>query len=178
MKRINLIILLLLNVIGSNEKAYANTNNFPRPFEEIFPEVGYKSVEEAIKEFEDYFKQDLKLPLRHPPITFTHQFGRFSNLEGDSNDSFEVKFISDKSPENHYKINVHPIKHKISIPDKHVLKLVKLKNGNDATYMNVSGFNILVFERDNWQYFLSIDKRLSRKVTLEMLIDIADSIDY
>lgn len=44
--------------------------------------------------------------------------------------------------------------------------------------MNVSGFNILVFERDNWQYFLSIDKRLSRKVTLEMLIDIADSIDY
>lgn len=66
MKRINLIILLLLNVIGSNEKAYANTNNFPRPFEEIFPEVGYKSVEEAIKEFEDYFKQDLKLP---PPTT-------------------------------------------------------------------------------------------------------------
>ncbi|GIN39282.1 hypothetical protein [Heyndrickxia oleronia] len=44
--------------------------------------------------------------------------------------------------------------------------------------MNVSGFNILVFERDTWQYFLSIDKRLSRKVTLEMLVDIADSIDY
>ncbi|GIN39281.1 hypothetical protein [Heyndrickxia oleronia] len=67
MKRINLIVLLLLNVIGSNEKAYANTNNPPRPFEEIFPEVGYKSVDEAIKEFEDYFKQDLKLPLRTPP---------------------------------------------------------------------------------------------------------------
>ncbi|MCM3238829.1 hypothetical protein M3589_13975 [Heyndrickxia oleronia] len=178
MKRINLIVLLLLNFIGSNEKAFANTNYLPRPFEEIFPEVGYKSVEEAIKEFEDYFKQDLKLPLRQPPITFTHRFGRFSNLEGDSNDSFEVKFISDKSPENHYKINVHPIKHKISIPDKYFLKLVKLKNGNDATYMNVSGFNILVFERDNWQYFLSIDKRLSRKVTLEMLVEIADSINY
>ena len=55
-----------------------------------FPEVGYKSVEEAIKEFEDYFKQDLKLPSDNPPLLFTHQFGRFSNLEGDSNDSFEV----------------------------------------------------------------------------------------
>lgn len=44
--------------------------------------------------------------------------------------------------------------------------------------MTISGFNVLVFERDGWQYMLSIDKRVSDKVTPETLLDIANSIEY
>jgi hypothetical protein len=178
MTKISLIVLLLSISIGISGKVFANTSNITRAFEEIYPEIGYESVEEALKACEKHFKQDLKLPLRQPPIAFTHQFGRFSNLDGDINDSFEVEFISDQSPENHYIIDVRPAKHRITIPDKFVLKSFKLKNGNVATYINVSGFNVLVFERDHWQYMLNIDKRVSTKVTSEMLVEIANSIDY
>ncbi|MCM3389862.1 hypothetical protein M3649_17215 [Ureibacillus chungkukjangi] len=43
-------------------------------YEKIYPEIGYMTVEEAVKEFEQHFNQVLKLPLRVPPISFTHQF--------------------------------------------------------------------------------------------------------
>lgn len=36
--------------------------------------------------------------------------------------------------------------------------------------------NFLVFEKDNWQYMLGIDKKILDKVTPEALVDIANSI--
>ncbi|MEK3977435.1 hypothetical protein MKZ20_22110 [Psychrobacillus sp. FSL K6-2684] len=157
---------------------FATANNKPSPYEVIYPEIGYKPVEEASKDFEQHFKQRLKLPLRVPPISFTHHFGRFNDLEGDTNDSFEVEFISDLSSENHYKIDVRPIKYGIPKREKYVLKTFELNNGNEATYMTISGFNVLVFESENWQYMLSINKQVLDKVTPENLVEIANSIDY
>lgn len=153
-------------------------NDNPSPYEEIYPEIGYKTVEAAADDFEQHFKQQLKLPLRVPPISFTHQFGRFNNLDDDINDSFEVTFINDKLSEHHYKIDVRPIENKLTLKEDYILKVFQLKNGTTATYMKISGFNVLAFERDNWQYMLSIDKRVSNTVTPETLVDIANSIDY
>lgn len=171
------LILFLLVIFGMKiGTVSANTNDSPQPFEEIFPEIGYKTVEEALEDAEQHLKKELQLPTRVPPISFTHHFGRFSNLDGNINDTFEVKFISDQLPENHYKIDIRPVKYKIPIREKYVLKTFKLKNGNLATYMSISGFNTLVFDRDNWQYMLSIDKRLSNLVPPETLVEIANSI--
>lgn len=156
----------------------ATANDKPSPYEEIYPEIGYKTVEAALDEFEQHFKQKLKLPLRVPPISFTHHFGRFSDLDGDMNDAFEVKFINDQLSENHYKINVRPVKNYIPIREKYVVKTYELKNGVVANYMTILGFNVLVFEIDDWQYMISIDKRVSDKVAPEALLDIANSIDY
>ena len=167
----SICILLLLTV-------YATASDKPNPYEEIYPEIGYKTVDEALNDAEHHFKQKIKLPLRVPPISFTHHFGRLSDLDGAINDSFELKFISDKSSENHYKINVRPIEYKISIPEKYVIKSFELKKDVEAIYMTIPGFNILVFEKDNWQYMLSIDKRVSDKVSLNTLVEIANSIDY
>ncbi|AOV07072.1 hypothetical protein [Sporosarcina ureilytica] len=156
---------------------FAAAHDNPRPYEEIYPEIGYKTVDEALNDFEQHFNQSLKLPLRVPPLIFTHYFGRFNNSEGDINDSFEVIFINDQSSENHYNISVRPIKYKVPVQEKYVLETFTLKNGNEAIYLTFSGFNILVFERDNWQYMLQIDKRVSNKVTSETLLDIANSMD-
>jgi hypothetical protein len=172
------LILSVIICVPVNGTVHANSNDKPQPYEEIYSEIGYETVEEAAKEFEHHFQQSLKLPLRVPPISFTHHFGRFNDLEGDLNDSFEVEFISDKSPENHYKIDVRPLKSKIPIRDKDVLGVYKLKNKNEAILMNISSYNVLVFERDNWQYMLSLDKRVSEKVNSEILVEIANSIDY
>lgn len=94
------------------------------------------------------------------------------------NDSFEVIFINDKLSENHYKITVRPIKNKIPISEKYVIKTFELEKGIVATYMTISGFHVLVFEKDDWQYMLNIDKRVSDKVTPKTLLAIANSIDY
>ena len=156
----------------------AKPNDTPPSFEEKFTEVGYKSVADALDDFEHHFNRELKLPTRVPPISFTHYFGRFSNLDGEINDTLEVKFISDQLPDNHFKMDVRPIQHKITF-EKYKSKVFKLKNGTDATYIDdlKVGFNLLVFERDNWQYMFSIDADVSDKVTPEILVQIANSID-
>ena len=157
---------------------YATTNDKPNSYEVIYPEIGYKTVEEASGDFEQHFNEKLKLPLRVPPVTFTHHFGRFNDSEYVGSETFEVTMINDQKDENHYKIVVRSLKYKLPIREKYVLKTFELKNGTVATYMTISGFNLLVFERDNWQYTLNIDKRVSDKVTPETLVDIANSIDY
>lgn len=157
---------------------YATANDKPSSYEETYPEIGYQTVEGALDDFEQHFKQELNLPLRVPPISFTHHFGRFNDLDGDINDSFEVIFINEKLSENHYIINVRPIKNKIPIKEKYVIKTFELKNGIVANYMTILDFNVLVFERNDWQYMLNIDKRVSNKVTPETLLAIANSIDY
>ncbi|MFB7155760.1 hypothetical protein [Lysinibacillus sp. NPDC056232] len=55
----------------------ANPNDTPPSFEEGYTEAGYKSVKVAVKEFENHFKSDVKLPKILPSISFTHKFGRF-----------------------------------------------------------------------------------------------------
>ena len=182
MNKYFLIILLLCCVlinISINKTVNAKSSESPQPFEEFFPEIGYKTVESALKDFEQHFNKELKLPLRVPPIIFTHRFGRFSNVDGDINDEFEVTIISDQFPHNHFKINVRPIQHKIPF-EKYISNVYKLKNGSDAAYIDNPkiGFNMLVFERDDWQYVFSIDKEVSDKVTSDVLIEIANSIDY
>lgn len=46
-----------------------------------------------------------------------------------------------------------------------------MKNGSEASYVVGPGigFNLLVFERDGWQYVLSIDSDVGDKETPEVL---------
>ncbi len=150
----------------------------PSSYEEVYPEIGYKTVEGAASDFERHFHQGLKLPLRVPPISFTHHFGRFNDLDGDMNDFFEVTFVNNQLPEHHYKITVRPIQYKFPVRKESIEKTFILKKGTTSIYMEISGFHVLAFERENWQYMLWIDKRVSNKVTPEVLVDIANSIDY
>lgn len=96
----------------------------------------------------------------------------------DMNDSFEAQYVNDKSPENHFKIDVRHLKNKINIKVRNIQEVYKLKDGQKAIYTSVKDANILVFEKGNWQYMISIDKRVSNKVTPDILVDIANSIDY
>lgn len=52
--------------------------------------------------------------------------------------------ISDQFPQNHFKIDVRPIQHKIPF-EKYKSEVFKLENGSDATYIENPkfGFNLL-----------------------------------
>lgn len=52
-----------------------------------------------------------------------------------------------------------------------------LQNGQKAIYMVEQYHNVLVFENGNWQYLLGVDTKASDKVTPEVLLEIANSIE-
>lgn len=177
-KGISLLLLTLSFILLGNTPAsvYAEKKDQPA-FEEFLFDIGYKSPQEAMKEAEQHFKQELKLPLRIPPIAFTHCLGRLTDLDGDINDSFEILFINEKSTENHYSIYIRQLENKIPFKEKDFESIFTLKNGQKAGFIIERNSNFLVFEKGNWQYMLKIDQRIADKVTPEMLVDMANSIE-
>ena len=64
------LYLLGFLILGINDgHVSGNTNDIPPSFEEIYPEIGYKSVDAAVDDFEQHFNQELMLPIRVPPIS-------------------------------------------------------------------------------------------------------------
>ena len=65
--------------------------------------------------------------------------------------------------------------YRLQFKDEKIDKTFKLKDGTKAIYSTkmASGFNLLAFEKDNWQYILNIDKKVSDKVTAKILVEIA-----
>ncbi|WP_129692485.1 hypothetical protein [Gottfriedia acidiceleris] len=189
-KSLSFTIIFALILSFSNKVDCAKASDKPKPFEEFYPESGYKSIESAAIEFENNFKRLLKLPLRVPPISFTHYFGRFQHTNDGMNDCFILDALNDKVPKNHYKIIIRPIDQKWDIKGRNILGTYKLKNGKTATLIEFGrikdprrknenfGFNALFFEREGWQYEISIDLRVVDIVTPEVLVNIANSIDY
>lgn len=147
-------------------------------FGEIYYKGGYKESNKALQESENHFKRTIALPTQLPPIPFTHSMGRFSDLEGVENDKLEIFFINEYSPQNHYLIRIQPIEYGLKIKEEQIDQKIKLENGNQSIYITTAflGFNLLVFEKDGWQYILAIDKRNSDKVTKEIVMNIANSI--
>lgn len=166
----SILLCMFLSSFGTETQANSHT------YENIYREIGYQSVTKAVREFENYFSAAVNLPTRLPPGEFTHCFARFNDSEGNANDNLEVTFVSERFPENHYKIDIRPNISKIKVPANQVLKTVELTEGQNGTFIRVPGFDVLVFERDNLQYILSMDKRMSQKGT-DLLVKIAESLD-
>ncbi|MFJ7934568.1 carbon monoxide dehydrogenase [Sporosarcina sp. NPDC096371] len=172
-----LSIICVTICFSTNEKMFANPNDEPPSLEEGYAEVGYISVEAAVKGFENHFKQDVKLPTIKPSIPFTHQFGRFNeDKKYKINDSLEIKFVNEKAVENHYKIDIRPLKNKINFKDVANQEVYTLKNGQKAIYFEHQLFNFFIFENGEWQYMLGIDKRASN-VTPDTFVEIANSVE-
>ena len=181
LKQVYSIIFIICTIIifFVNVEGYANSLNTPPSFEEKFVEVGYKSAEDAVKEFENHFKCDVKLPEIMPSISFTHQFGRFfEDKNYNINDSLKIMFVNKDLSENIYKIEIRPLKNKLNFKDKLDFngKEYKLQDGTKAIYFEDTLFNFFVFEKNNLQYLLGIYKEVSNAQTPDILVRIANSV--
>lgn len=172
-------IIIFVISLSANEIVYANPIDRPLTLEECYIQMGYKSVEEAVKEFENHFKKDVKMPSMEPSIAFTHRYGIFREDKAyNVNNHLDIQFMHEKSLGNHFTINIRPLENKIVLKDRPGQKLFTLKNGQKALYFEHRfAFNFLVFESADWQYMFGIDKRVSDKVKPEVLVDIANSIE-
>ncbi|GMK49070.1 hypothetical protein PghCCS26_62000 [Paenibacillus glycanilyticus] len=152
-------------------------------FEKPFLEDGYKSVGEAIRECETVNQRELHLPIKFPPIEFTHHLGRCVNDNQNYNDELQIEYLHETQSKNHFKIDVRPLEQRINFENsKRDRKKLRLNDGSDALYFSTNpsglrrGFNILVFEKNGWQYLLAVDSRMEDQVTVEELIGIANSL--
>jgi hypothetical protein len=170
------LLFLILISISFFSFSYAKEYRFDKNFHD----VGYKEVHEALKESEEHFEHDIVFPIQLPPIVFTHNLGRLTNLEGNQNDYFEITYLNQNIGQNHYNIEIRPIDVKVKINEDKIERTLKLSNSNEAIFSTtmMQGFNILAFEKGGFQYLLSIDKRVSDEVTPEILVEIANSVNY
>ncbi|MGO4369271.1 hypothetical protein [Paenibacillus sp. 2TAB19] len=172
------VIVIQIHTVGAEPRG-----DVP-PFEKPYLDGGFKSVEEALQECETLHHKELKLPYKLPPIAFTHHFGScYNDKEYHKNDELGIEYLHEKKGENHYKIDVRPSSQKLNFEkSRRIKQSYTLQDGNRALYMEMPipmskrGFNILVFEKDGWQYLLSIDSRVEDKVTVHILLEIANSI--
>lgn len=178
-----MVFCLLVSPV-SDSYAFASPNNEREPFEKMFFEYGYKSVDDAVSTCEKHFNRDIELPVKLPPVGFTHAFGR-CNFNNDSpiNDHLEIEYLSDHriiTAANHYVINIRPLANKIKglIHKDQVIKIYELEDGAEATYGTLfhGKVSALIFERSGWQYWLWVDKRIEEKVSGDTLFEIANSI--
>jgi hypothetical protein len=73
---------------------------------------------------------------------------------------------------------VKPVKFGLPIRKEHIDQTFKLKDGSQAIYSTTiaRGFNLLVFEKNDWQYVLNINKAVSDQIKPEILVEIANSV--
>ena len=139
-------------------------------------DIGYKEVNKALQESKDYFKRDIALPTQLPPITFTHNFGIGAATTSMETEQFEIIYLNDNFGQNHYQIRVRPVQYKLEFSDEKIDHTIKLNDGSAAIYSTKLPLDVLVFEKNEWQYTLLVEKRISNTVTKEVLVDIANSI--
>lgn len=180
-KNIPLLLVIFSMVICGFYYGRVRANpNTPPSFEDGFTEVGYKSVEEAVKEFENHVKLDVKLPEILPSISFTHQFGRFfEDKNYNVNDSLEIRFVHKDIKENIFKIDIRPSKNKLDFKDKPNVngKEYSLQDGTKGIYFEDRLFHFFVFEKNNLQYLFGIHNKVANLETPEILVRIANSIE-
>lgn len=171
-KKIYLLIPALVIVLSS-KGIYAAEQNSPPSLEEGYKEFGYTSIEEAVKEFENHFQCKVELPEMMPPISFTHQFGRFfEDKHYKMNDDLRIMFVNENQRRNIFKIDIRPVRNKLIFDGKEYA----LQYGGKGTYFESHNFHFYVFEKNSLQYLLGIYQEASDMETPDILARIADSV--
>ncbi|MDN4492750.1 carbon monoxide dehydrogenase [Ureibacillus aquaedulcis] len=139
-------------------------------FEDHSRRVGYKTVNEAIKEFEKDCNFEVKLPTLMPKIPFTHEFGSLNNENGIKNNILEILYVNRKLKGNQFKIEIR--KEETHFDGE----IYRLHDGKNGIYFEDHLFTYLVFEQNNLQYQIGLDKKVANQDTVKVLIEVADSI--
>lgn len=165
------------------ENAFASPSNEREPLENYYLRYGYTSMNRALKECEEHFNRDIYLSIKLPKVAFTHQLARCN--KGGTNSEFEIEYLNEMDASRHFHISVHPYENRLSgVPFQNdIKKTITLKNGNKAIFGTTPASrnrepiaNVLVFEKNNLQYILSVDKRIESTITATELGEIADSL--
>ena len=174
MKKITLLLLFVfcLFIETSDGTVFANSKETTPYFEDHSVRVGYKTVDEAVSEFEKSCDCVVKLPTMIPDLQFTHEFGAFYKDHKDrQKDLLQIRFVNREQKNNIFKIDVRP--NIVSYEGKEYT----LQDGSKGIYVEHHIFHVFVFEKNNLQYIVRIDKNVSDIDPSKVLMDIANSVN-
>ncbi|RDY65811.1 hypothetical protein DXT76_21685 [Halobacillus trueperi] len=176
MKKCLMSLVFITCMLGVHTPVHAQVDQ-SKPLEEFYAEYGYKSLEEAVKEFEQQMKMKISLPKKLPSLSFTHVLARVNRLGGNENVELNVEYLNEHVPENHFKMDIRPAENKLFIHEKRIIEQVRLKTGGKGIFVKVPGFHVFIFETEHCQYRLSMDQRVSDHFYPDELVEIAKTID-
>lgn len=175
MKKYVMALLCLTCMLVVHTPIHAQVDQ-PKPLEEFYAEYGYKSLEEAVKEFEQQMKRGVALPKKLPSLAFTHVLARVNRLGGNGNVELNVEYLNEHVPENHFNVDIRPTENKLLIHEKRIIEQVRLESGGKGKFVKVPGFHVFIFETEELQYRLSMDQRVTDQFLPDELVEIANSI--
>ncbi|MEY9978990.1 hypothetical protein [Lysinibacillus sp. RC79] len=144
---------------------------FTTDLEKIYLEGGeYTEVNEAIQESEAFFKRDIPLPTRLPPITFTHVFGSFNHKQP----QLSIEYLVEDAGRTHYTIVITDNEYGRSYPKR--AKTVKLPDGNEMIYFKSSDFVIYNIVKNKFQYNFIVDEVSAKAITVDGIVKIINSM--
>lgn len=155
----------------SDGTVFASSKGTVPYFEDHSRRVGYKTVNEAVMEFEKVCKCEVLLPTKMPEMSFTHEFASIHDdkING-RNNILQIRFVNRKIKSNNFKLEIH--KDKMDF----VGKETSLRDGNKGIYFEDHLYRYLVFEKNKLQYVVGLDKNVGDIDTLEVLMGVANSI--
>ena len=167
-----LLFVIYLFVETNVGTAFADVQDTTPYFEDHSVRVGYKTVDEAVSEFEKNCDCVVKLPSMIPDLQFTHEFGAFyKDYKDRQKDLLQIRFVNREQKNNIFKIDVRP--RKVSYEGKEYT----LQDGTKGIYVEHHIFHVFVFEKNNLQYIVSIDKNVADIDPTEVLMAVANSIN-
>lgn len=183
-QKIILLLIVAMFVATTSASAHRSPLEVRDSYEKMLFEGGYKTIDDAVIECEKHFNRNIELPLRLPPVEFSHAFGQcVMDKEYNVNDHLAIEYVGDShsvNAKNHYWIDIRPIDQKLKriLREHQIIHTYKLEDGTKALYGTMGrGFaSLLVFEKRGWQYLLRVDKRIEEHVPADVLVDIANSI--
>ncbi|REJ06263.1 hypothetical protein [Halobacillus trueperi] len=176
MKKCAMVLLFITCLLMVHTPVHAQVDQ-PKPLEDFYAEYGYKSLDEAVKEFEQHTEMHVSLPKKLPSLAFTHVVAKVNRLGGSENVELNVEYLNEHVSENHYNVDIRPAEQKLFIHEKRIIEQVRLKTGGKGFFVKVPGFHVFIFETEQWQYRLSMDQRVSDQFFPDQLVEIANSID-
>ncbi|MEC0369619.1 hypothetical protein [Paenibacillus chibensis] len=183
-KRVVALLILLFFTCAENDWVQASADpksDREKEAEALYRQYGYTSVEKAKADCEKKFGSTMPLPRSKPKVSFTHAYGRCNFNEKDPmNNELELEYIHMHQSGHHYKVEVRPVEYKIrsSYPER--MRTVSLHNGSKAEFWitpGIRGFYVLFFDKYQWQYIVSVDKRIGTNTPEKLLTEIADSLE-
>lgn len=177
MRKIYLILLFLL-LLGNVHNVHSEGIKSEGWYDvnKLYLDNGYNEISEVVGKAEVFLGENIELPTRLPPITFTHMLGKFE--ENGEYSRLEVTYLDENSGNVRYKILISRIFSEDSVLKSNVAsQRIKLSDGNEIIYYkNDKKLDTFIVKKKGFEYAFFIDKISVNKITVDGIIEIIDSM--
>ncbi|OLO40190.1 hypothetical protein BTR23_06740 [Alkalihalophilus pseudofirmus] len=136
--------------------------------------MGYQTKSAAVKQFEQLYQKRVNLPIKMPPIEITHSFGIIDSYSYPP--KLEIEYVNENQPKEQIKMFIIPVEQGI-YNKAQIAQTFILGDGGKAIQLRDRYHNILIFHKGDWEYILANSKRIEDKVSIQDLINMANSIN-